>query len=222
MSLFGRLVGAHHVEDAVVNVLTYWYPTYLHEAERVSGLVPGTLQLPRSIRVSSEQATMPEDHTPALIVRSPGVTDIPGVNGARQYQARWVIEVGVLVSAIGTMDNGTPRALRLARIHALALRACVVQQPDTPDVIPGGRNVLFRRDWVDETYDTLPSVDDRTICLATVRVDIEVPDVLTSDAGPIEPIAPPDPPDVTPPVPSPEWPVAVIHDIELIKIPVEE
>jgi hypothetical protein len=43
MSLYGRLIGAHHVEDAIVNVLRVWYPTYLHEAERVSGIAPGTL-----------------------------------------------------------------------------------------------------------------------------------------------------------------------------------
>lgn len=212
-SLFGRLVGAHHVEDAIVAVLKRWYPTYLHEAERASGIVPGSLQKPRSYRITSDQSAMPEDQTPAVIIKSPGILEVPGVNGARQYSARWEIETGILVSAIGTLDNGTPRALRLARIHALALRACVTQQPDQP----GMDAILFRRDWIDEGYRQLPSIDDRTICIATVRFSIEVPNVLTSDSGPIEPLVDPDDPDVAPPVPSPEWPVAVTQEVSLVK-----
>lgn len=212
MTLFGRLVGAHHVEDATLSVLRKWYPTYLHEAERASGIEPGTLQLPRSYRVTSELAGMPEDQTPSVIVRSPGVIDIPGVTGARQYLARWEVETGVLVSAIGVMESGTPRALRLARIHALAVRACLVQQTDGV--------YLFRRDWIGESYSELPSVDDRTICLAAIRMSIEVPDVLTSDAGPIEPLVGPD--GEPPPVPSPEWPVAVEADVDLVKVPLGE
>jgi hypothetical protein len=215
MSLYGRLIGAHHVEDAIVNVLRVWYPTYLHEAERVSGIVPGTLELPRSIRVTSEQEAMPEDQSPTLIVASPGTTDLLGVSGARQYSARWEIDAGIRISAIGTQENGTPRALRLARIHALAIRACLIQQSDTDEF-------LFRRDWVGEAYDVLPSIDDRTICVARVRLEIEVPDVLTSDAGPITPIVIPDDPNVTPPVASPEWPVAVVSGVDLVKVPLEE
>jgi hypothetical protein len=214
-SLFGRLVGAHHVEDATVNVLRLFYATYLHEAERVSDITPGSLELPRSIRVSSEQETMPEDQTPSVTVSSPGVLDIPGVSYSRQYTARWEIEVGVKVSAIGIQENGAPRALRLARIHALAVRGCLVQQP-------GDSGYLFRRDWIGEAYDTLPSIDDRTICIGRVRMSIEVPDVLTSDAGPIEPIVSPDPPDVTPPAESPEWPTAVMADVDLVKVPEED
>jgi hypothetical protein len=215
MTLFGRLVGAHHVEDATIGVLRAFYATYLHESERVSGITPGTLELPRSYRVSSEQETMPEDQTPSVTVSSPGILDIPGVTGARQYVARWEIEVGVKVSAIGIQENGAPRALRLARIHALAVRACLVQQADAD-------GYLFRRDWIGEAYDTLPSIDDRTICIGRVRMSIEVPDVLTSDAGPIEPIAYPDPPDVEPPVESPDWPTAVTQDVELVKVALEE
>jgi hypothetical protein len=158
---------------------------------------------------------MPEDQSPTLIVSSPGTTDLMGVSGARQYSARWEIDAGIRISAIGTQDNGTPRALRLARVHALAIRACLIQQSDDGDF-------LYRRDWVGEAYDVLPSIDDRTICVARVRLEIEVPDVLTSDAGPLEPIIGPDDPDVTPPIPSPEWPVAVVSGVELVKVPLED
>lgn len=214
-SLFGRLVGAHHVEDGAVWVLRKWLATYVHEIERgAPGETPGSIALPRSIRVSAEVEKMPEDQTPTVVVRSPGILDIPLANGARQYQAQFELEVGAVVSAIGTETNGSPRALRLARLYALALRACIVQQPDDD-------GYLFRRDWIDEQYDLLDSIDDRTICVGRTRFAIEVPDVLTSDAGPIEPLEPPEPPGVVDPE-SPEWPTAQTSDATVEKTPLDE
>lgn len=157
---------------------------------------------------------MPEDQTPSVVVSSPGIATLPQANGARQYQAQFVLEAACVISARGgTEDAGTPRALRLARLYALALRACLVQKADD-------ESYLFRRDWLGEEYDVLPSIDDRTICVAKVRLQIEVPDVVTSDAGPIAPIGPP--PEVEPSPDSPEWPIAVESDVEVIKVPIGE
>src|SRR3954462_14533195 len=98
LSLFGRLVGAHHVEDAALAVLRYWLPTYLHEVERQSGQTPGALAKPRSYRVSSDVEKMPEDQTPAVVIRSPGVADNPQMNGAGIYEAQFTIEAAAVVS----------------------------------------------------------------------------------------------------------------------------
>ena len=214
-SLFGRLVGAGHIEDAAIGVLRLWLPSYLWEVERQSGETAGSIALPRSYRISSEVEKMPEDQTPCVVVASPGIADLPGTNGARQYQAQWTLEASAIVSARGGMEDvATPRALRLARLYALAMRACLIQQADD-------ESYLFRRDWIGEEYGVLPSIDDRTICVAKVRLQIEVPDVLTSDAGPIEPLGPP--PEAEPPSPdSPEWPQAIDSDVEVIKTPIGE
>lgn len=215
ISAFGRLVGAHHVEDAAIALFRYWLPTYLHEVERQSGQTPGTLAKPRSYRVSADVEKMPEDQTPAIVLRSPGVADAPFTNGSGVYQAQFTLEAAAVVSARGTTDESAePRALRLARMYALALRACLVQQPD-PD------GYLFRRDWRDESYGFLPSIDDRTICVGTATFQIEVPDVTDANHGPIEPLIPPDETDVLPPVPSPEWPIAETSDVALEKVPIE-
>ena len=215
-SAFGRLVGAHHVEDAAIAVLRYWLPTYIHEVERQSGQTPGTLAKPRSYRVSADVEKMPEDQTPAIILRSPGVADAPFTNGSGRYQAQFTLEAAVVVSARGNTDESAePRALRLARMHVLALRACLIQQAD-PD------GYLFRRDWRDESYGLLPSIDDRTICVGTTTFQIEVPDVTDANHGPTEPLIPPDETDVMPPVPSPEWPIAETVDVEEIKVPLGE
>jgi hypothetical protein len=216
MTLFGRLVGAHHVEDAAIATLRYWLPTYLHEVERQSGQTPGALAKPRSYRVSSDVEKMPEDQTPAVILRSPGVADNPLINGSGVYEAQFTLEASAVVSARGGMEEGgEPRALRLARMYALALRACLVQKAD-------GDGYLFRRDWIDEAYDVLPSIDDRTICVAKATFRIEVPDVTDANSGPIEPLVPPDDPNAPPSLSSPDWPIATTVEVEEIKVPIGE
>jgi hypothetical protein len=214
MSLFGRLVGANHVEDAAVGVLRKWFVTYLYEVERQSGIEAGTIAEPRGVRVSGGVEKMPEDQTPTLIVASPGISDdAPVTNGARQYQARFILDLAGVVSAKGGLESGgSPRALRLARLYALAMRGCLGQQADDD-------GILYRRDWVAEDYDVLDSIDDRTICVAKVRFEVEVPDVLTLDAGPIGPYGPP--PETDPLPISPEWPIATDAEIEVVKVPID-
>jgi hypothetical protein len=216
MTLFGRLIGAHHVEDAAVALLRYWLPTYLHEVERQSGQIPGTLGHPCSYRVSGDTDKMPEDQTPAIVLKSPGIADEPSMGGSGVYQAQFRLEASAVVSARGGMEeSGEPRALRLARMYALALRACLVQQAD-PD------GYLFRRDWTGEEYDVLSSIDDRTVCVATTTFRIEVPDVSDANSGPVEPLVPPDVSGAMPPVSSPEWPTATEVAVEQNKVPIGE
>jgi hypothetical protein len=105
-------------------------------------------------------------------------------------------------------EGGSPRALRLARMYALALRGVLAQQTDG--------TYLFRRDWLNESFDFLDSIDDRTICVGRVLFSIEVPDVLEIDAGPLAPEAEPYP------IPSPEWPTAFSADVEVEKVPLTE
>lgn len=210
-SLYSRLVGANHVEDATLGVLREWLPTYLNEVARQSNEAPLDLGRPKSYRISAQVEKMPEDQTPCVVIASSGVADIPLKNASRQYTAQFHLETAAVVSAIGGREsNGTPRALRLARLYALALRACVVQQSDGA--------LLIYRDWLGESYETLDSIDDRTICVGRVRFVIEVPDVLTADSGPF---AYPDP-EIDPLPVSPEWTTAADADIQVEKVPSEE
>jgi hypothetical protein len=206
-SLFGRLVGAHHVEEACVALLDEWMNTYLAQVERISGEPVQSIQRPRSYRVSSEQESMPEDQTPAVVVRSPGTLELPLADGSGRYGVPFEVEVGLIISAIGLSAYGSPRALRLARIYALAIRGVLVQQADDD-------GLLYKRDWLSEAYDTLASIDDRTICLSRVRFSIAIPDVVQRGAGPLE--ADPDPQP-----PAPQWPLAETADVEVQKYPIE-
>jgi hypothetical protein len=207
-SLFGQLVGASELELALVEQLRMWLPDYLGEVCSQRGEPVDFLPYPRSFLVSGDVDKMPEDQTPACIVRSPGTSgELPVAVGNGAYTAQWTIEVAMHLSARGNM-----LALRLARMYALAMRALLLQQQllDEHD-----SSVVVRRvDWIGERYDELDSIDDRTVCTGVVVFAYELADVTTRGAGPLEPSSP-IPPD------SPVWPTSehVISDITKEPIP---
>jgi hypothetical protein len=205
MSAFGELVAASDVEGALLDTVQLWLADYLAEVDRTHGRAPGTLPMPRSWVISSDVEKMPEDQTPAVVIASPGLTDPPLADGRGVYTARWRINVAIHLSA-----RGNAHALRLAREYVLALRALLVQQQNlSPEL--GIRRV----DWMDERYDTLPSIDDRTVCTGTVELAVEVTGVTTRHAGPLAPILAPGAPGPD----SPEWPTAQTADVAITKEP---
>jgi len=211
-SAFGPMVGGDDIEDYLQAVLERWYPSYLWEVERHTGTTPGTLPLPRALVRSSEIEKFPEDQVPALMLASPGLTDPPVADGGGYYTASWLVNLAVQVVA-----GPNRRALELARWYTLALRACVIQQQQDPGITTRLRNV--RVDWRDERYDTLDSIDDRTVCVGRVEVAVTTGEVLQRGLGPLEPLIPPQP---GPDPESPGWPPAqtVIETIE--KVPLDE
>jgi hypothetical protein len=199
-SAYGRLVAACDVEQALVDVAQKWLPDYLAEVERWHGFAVGTLPQPRSWVVSSEVERMPEDQTPGVLIASPGLSEAPIADGQGVYWARWQVNAAVHLSAMGNVY-----ALRNARLYALALRALFTQQQTLASLD------VRRIDWIGERYDTLPSIDDRTVCTALVELGVEVYDVTTRHAGPLEPLLPPG--DLGPT--SPSWPTAETADVDV-------
>ena len=202
---FGRIVSAHDIEHALCDLVQLWLADYLAEVERQHGLDVGYLPLPRSYVVSSEIEKMPEDQTPAILVASPGLTDPARVAGDGIYSARWRVLVAIHLSA-----RGNALSLRLVRLYVAALRALLLQQQALT-----GYDVR-RFDWTDERYDTLPSIDDRTVCVGLVELAVEIADVTTRHAGPLAPVIPPGQlgPD------SPTWPSAEVVEIAISKEPI--
>lgn len=203
---YGRIVAGVDVEQALVDVVRTWIADYLAEVCRQHELAPDYLPQPRSYVVSSDVERMPEDQTPAIIVASPGFTDQPQPDGLGGYVARWRVRCAVHLSA-----RGNALSLRLVRLYVAALRALLVQQQKLDGLD------LRRIDWVDERYDTLPSIDDRTTCIALVELAVEVADITTRHAGPLVPILGPGhelDPD------SPTWPSAELVDVAISKEPI--
>lgn len=145
----------------------------------------------------------PEDQLPAVMIASPGLVDPPTADGRGVYTARWRLTTATAVAA-----RGNRLALRLARLYALATRALMLQQQQLGDL------AVRRIDWLGERYDVLASVDDRSICVGAVEVSVEVSDVTTRQAGPLEPVMGPGTgtePD------SPTWPTAETVEVEVHK-----
>ncbi|HKE81073.1 MAG TPA: hypothetical protein VKB54_17275 [Solirubrobacteraceae bacterium] len=208
-SVFGPLVSAVHVEDHVLRILERWLPSYLYEVERNAGIPVGTLPPIRSVVRSSEIEKFPEDQLPCLMLASPGLTDPPEADGGGYYAATWQINLGIEIVAAPNR-----KALELARLYALAVRAATVQQQQDPGLeqpVP-----VIRVDWRDERYDVLDSIDDRTVCIGRVELAVTVAEVLQWGLGPLDPLIPPQPPG---PV-APEWPTAetVITDVQRVGI----
>jgi hypothetical protein len=207
-SAFGPMVAACDVEDRLEATLRRWLPSYVYEVERLHGYDPGTLPLPRSWVRSSDVEKMTADQLPAVMIGSPGITDPPIADGAGYYVARWQINLGVEIIA----RSVRPRALDLARLYALALRGAAIQQAndETLALPPLG---IVRVEWIDERYDRLDSIDDRTVCIAEVELVLEVAEVLKRNGGPVDPLLPPQGPSPE----SPTWPIATSTDVQITK-----
>lgn len=205
-SAFGPLVAASDVELALLAHVQLWLADYLAEVDRRYDDDVGTLPYPRGWVISAEVEKMPEDQTPTIVVASPGLAEPPLADGSGAYAARWEMDVAVVLSA-----RGNRLALRLARRYALALRALVLQQQVLDDELV----TVQRIDWIGERYDVLDSIDDRTICSATVALGVGVADVTSRNQGPMTPVLPPGNlgPD------SPTWPVATDVDVSITKEP---
>src|SRR4051812_42745433 len=107
MSQFGRIISDDQVEDAVVDTLRKWTPTYLAEVERQRGLAPGYYQRPvdSSFLLHTDFDKWPEEMLPVVEVISPGVDDDPPRKGAGDYHAHFMIGVIGIVSGAGQLES---------------------------------------------------------------------------------------------------------------------
>jgi hypothetical protein len=184
VTIFGRIVHDGQVEQAAMQTLQKWLPTYIAELERQTGRDRGSLPTPRAWRTANvsvnELATWPEDQLPALLVVSPGLADRPELIGG-VYTGHWALGVAVITSARDKETTGT-----LAKLYGAAIRAVLVQHPTL-------EGFAAHIDWVDDNLDEVPHERQRTLGAAINVFEITVDDVLTVAGGPIEPDPKPDP-----------------------------
>lgn len=213
--VYGEFVGAHHLEAAVLNTLWKWLPSYQHEVSREAGMLPDHLLPIRSWRVASDMERFPEDQLPSVILVNNGLPEVPhkhnDADGNSVFLANWAVEIGVHVAAKGSKVKAAPRALTLARMHALAIRLCMIQKRDE-DGIMGMVDPITERPNA-----TLAMEDDRTTCLAVVGLLIETDHWAEWGQGPIEPMYPPE--GTKPPTDRPLWPYAESWDLDIGKVP---
>jgi len=202
-TIFERIVTGHDVEQWVIETLHRWSSTYLAEIERQHGYEAGAISRVKGWAIGASFDKWPEDQLPAVLVISPGIVPPPMKEGSGSYRARWRVDVGVICSA-NTQEKSHEQAMLFVAAH----KAIVVQRPSLEGRAAGAV-------WLDESYDALDYDDTRSLYGATVSFAIDVENVLTTLAGPIDVDDPRDPD-------TDEWPLWTTvrtHDEDVRHVP---
>lgn len=211
MSIFGSIVTDDQVEDALLEILRKWTPTYLAEVERQVGVDEGYYERPwESSYIShTDFDAFPEDARPLVAVVSDSPGDEPAAEGSGVYRAHF--QMSVYSVAVGPDQEF---ARRFAYRLGAATRAAVIQHQSLDSAISGRvRGVT----WIAGGNNELDSADDRTIWAVRDVFAVEVGDILNKRGGPAAPDADPQ---LDPLAPWPDHPeateVTATPELELI------
>lgn len=164
-NMFGPLVGAGDVQDAVEATVRLWLPSYLAEVARRDGREAGALPAFLSYTRLLDIEDLPQaSQIPACVIVCPGTGDIVR-HGTGRHDAEFAVGVGAVVAA-DTRDH----AERLAKLYTLALRALLVQHPTLGNFASGVW-------WEGDSYSPLP-VSDRILHGGSIQVTVAVEGVL--------------------------------------------
>jgi hypothetical protein len=176
MTIFGRIIAAPHVEEAVEDALKLWLSTYLAEVERQNDIEAGAIRRPRSFVTTIEQDVFPGEQLPSIVTISPGLAEDPEREDASVFSAWWNVTVCAVVQA-----SSEKAARAMAGYYAAAIRAALVQHQS----LDGFADAV---QWISERYEgAQPGERNRSQAVGLVDFRVRVSDVLTQRAGPLEP-----------------------------------
>jgi hypothetical protein len=177
VAVFGDIFVASTLEEAVIDLLKKWFPTYLREVEERLELPVGVLVGPRVYTNRNDFETIAGENMPLCVVISPGLVDEPITRERGIYTAQWQLGVGIAIAA----ETAT-KANMLAKIYGACSRAILMQHQD----IDG---LAIRVDWLDENYEDLPDLENQLMQYRSVGVffGIEIENVIDKYKGPPEP-----------------------------------
>lgn len=197
--IFGDIIDAETVEQAVRDTLQDWIVAHLAHQERRRGLDPQTLPVPRSWPTVSEFTLEPHDQFPAIIIVSPGTNTPEHDRG--QYRTPWRIEIAVAVAG-----KDEPEARLLAALYLAAIKGALIQNPTL-----GGRVEQCRWAGPDEhAFGVYAKAGQRAIYGTTFIVTAR--DSVNARLGPSDP--PPDPYNPGEPLPTPEEAIIDVAALE--------
>ena len=196
MSIYGPLTSAAELEQAVVDTLQKWFPTYLTEYELQAGLIPDRNTppkhpAPKAWLTADQLDRSAADALPAVVVVSPGLSKTaPKQEGDGSFRVFFSIGIGVFVSS-----NTRPDTIALVRVYTAILRTIMLQKQSLDGVADGCT-------WIDESYDdNFPFTDDQTMSAGQVVFEITIAGFVNRFAGPTTP-------DPDPSQPGSDWPLA--------------
>lgn len=174
MSIFGTLIEAQQVENAVLSTVAVWLPDYLAETERQLGLrnrqVPRP-PAPESLFGGIDFLSVEQDLCPSIIaVVQP--TGEPELTGTGDYNQWFEIQIGTVV--IGEDEH---QARLYARAYAGMLTLLATQKGSFGGLCQRTRLTDSPRvSWLDP--------DLRTVCLTVATVHSMVDGSVNEKAGP--------------------------------------
>lgn len=213
MTIFGTIRSDDEVEEAVVSICRKWLNTYLAEVERQRGLTEGYYERPvhASFIAHSDFDKWPEEMLPVVTVAALAIEDDPQRTGRGIHRGRYGVGIVNTCSSLERQPTREYAARMGAAIRALMLQRGIEDQLD--DSCQGV-------DFIGSRNNELPSDSDRTIWAYRQLFIIDIEDIVTSMAGPMEP----DPEPEDPQAPYADWEVPgdrdhVIVDTEKEPIP---
>lgn len=176
MTVFGNILVASEIEEAAIDLLIKWLPTYLREIERKLEIQVGSTPIPEHFSNRNSLDMLPGEKFPKIIAISPGLDGGPEADGGGIYRANWQLGIGSIIAA-----NSEPLANMQSKIYGAACRAIMLNYPSL-----GGIATAVR--WTDEQYEDLP-VPNQNMLLksAVVYFSVDCGNVATRWSGPVNP-----------------------------------
>lgn len=171
--VFGPIVGADDVRDAVRDTIKQWSPVYIAEmaARSDQPLVPfrhwETLYQYRELGASDG---------PACWVTCAGTFGEPQRQGNGNVKAVWIVDTHVVVYGLDWAETADLTAKYVKTVRALLLQQSV--QPVT------GTDGVVR--WISESYAEVAHEARRSLGVGVSRFHITVDAVVNTAAGPFE------------------------------------
>lgn len=179
-ALFGPIVSASEVEDAVEKSLRYWFPTYLAEMERRLKLRKAILAVPQNYTSRNSFDAVEGERTPKIVVIAPGLETEPMKNST-SYRATWRLGIGIATGAKTEKDCN-----RHIKAYAAAARAIMIHKPQT--ICDNGVPYLDEIVWLSEAYEDLDIPNQhRLYKAATLWFAMDINAVTARRGGPPDP-----------------------------------
>lgn len=203
MTIFGDMKSARLLEQAAIDTLKEWLPTYLAEGERQFDREEQSMPHPKHYGRVKEFEKWPENKLPALLVISPGLDGTrPRKDGEGRYRANFILGVGI---ALKTRDKN--RTNDLVKDYAAVIRTLMVQKGTLGGYANG-------TEYRDESHNVADTEDQqRTLGTAQVIFSVELENLTQWGTGPV--VVPDDPYD-----PPPAW--GVVQEVETEVLHVED
>lgn len=200
--VFGRILLASDIEEAVTVTLQKWYPAYLAELARQLDISPNDLPRPQNYTNRNSFDTTIGEKIPKVVVISPGLMGPPLMRGGGMYAATWRLGVGV-----ATADKEEDVANMHVKAYAAATRAILLQATEDLALnLDGFAHIT----WLEESYDDMAIPNQHQLYKsASLFFAIDVENVVTKGKGPSTPT-------ITAP---PALTTVQTIDIDVVKLP---